>query len=184
MKGMKDSEYDSCIKNLGLLEGEQIKLQYACFRQTTSPPSLWDGKQKTQSNKGLLVFTNDNVIFMQQEGAWSSNYAQAIRFPLENISGLVSGGTLIKHIRIMVGVSGSSEQHQFINFVSTYGQQQIHEVRADIENLLKQAREEKKRLALEAMSKGTLPVMIFCKFCGARNKADQSKCANCGAVLT
>ena len=184
MKGMKDSEYQSCVNNLGLLEGEEIKLQHVCYRQTISPPSMWDGKSKQENKKGLLVFTNDNMIFMQQEGAWSSNYAQALRFPLESISGLVSGGTLIKHIRIVIGVSGSSEQHEFINFVSTYGQQQIQEVRADIEKLLKVAREEKKRLAVEAMNKGTVPAMIFCRFCGARNKADQSKCANCGAVLT
>jgi hypothetical protein len=184
IKGMKDSEYQFCVSNLGLLEGEEIKLQYVCYRQTISPPSIWDGKSRTESKKGLLVFTNDNMIFMQQEGAWSSNYAQALRFPLESISGLVSGGTLVKHIRIVIGVSGSSEQHEFINFVSTFGQQQIQEVRADIEKLLKVAREEKKRLAVEAMTKGTVPTMIFCRFCGARNKADQSNCANCGAVLT
>ena len=58
MKGMDDSEYNSCISNLGILEGEEIKLQYVCFRHTISPPSIWDGKQKTQTNKGLLVFTN------------------------------------------------------------------------------------------------------------------------------
>jgi len=179
IRGMTDSEYKACIDNLGLLEGEEIKLQYVCLRHTISPPSIWDSKQRTETKKGLLVFTNDNMIFMQQEGRWSSNYAQALRFPLEQISGIVSGGTLFKHIRILVGVSGASEQHEFI-----YGQQQIHEVRADIEKLLKTAREEKKRLALEAMAKGTIPVMIFCKFCGARNKADQSRCANCGATLT
>jgi len=184
MKGMDDSEYNSCISNLGILEGEEIKLQYVCFRHTISPPSIWDGKQKTQTNKGLLVFTNDNMVFMQQEGAWKSNYAQALRFPLEHISGVVSGGTVIKHIRIVVGISGSSEQHEFINFISTYGKQQIHEVRADIEKVLKEVREEKKRLAVEAMAKGQVPAMIFCKFCGARNKADQPQCKNCGAPIS
>jgi hypothetical protein len=183
MKGMKDSEYQACIDSLGLLEGEQTKLQYVCYRQMTSPPSFWDGKQKSESKKGLLVLTNDNLIFMQQEGAWSSNYAQALRIPLEHISGVVSGGALIKHIRILVGVSGNPVQHEFINFVSTYGQQQIHEVRADIEKALKETREEKKRLAQEALSRGATPAMIFCKYCGARNKSDQPKCINCGATL-
>jgi hypothetical protein len=175
MKGMNDSEYQACINNLGLLEGEEIKLQYVCFRQI-----IWGGKQGIE-NKGLLVFTNDNMIFMQQEGGWSSQYAQALRIPLEQISGIVSGGTVIKHIRIITGVSGVSQQHEFDNF---YGQQQIHEVRADIENLLKKVREEKKRLAQEALARGTVPAMMFCKFCGTRNKADQSHCSNCGAPLT
>lgn len=179
MKGMKDSEYESCINNLGLLEGETIKLQYVC-RKCVWRMSALAGKQEEQKNKGLLVFTNDNMIFMQQEGAWSSNYAQALRIPLEHISGVVSGGAVIKNIRISVGVSGASEQHEFAHF---FGQQQIHEIRADIEKHLKELREEKKRLALDAMAKGTVPAMIFCKFCGARNKADQSRCVNCGAAL-
>jgi hypothetical protein len=184
LKGMNENEYHSCINNLGLLEGEEIRLQYVCQRSTFSPPSMWDGKVKQQINKGLLVFTNDNMIFMQQEGAWCSSYGQALRFPLENISGIVAGGTLIKHIRLMVGISGSTEQHEFINFMSTYGNQQIQDVRADIEKLLKTVREEKKKSAIEAITKGTVPAMVFCKYCGTRNKADRSNCANCGAVLT
>jgi len=179
MKGMKDSEYQACINNLGLLEGEEIKLQYVCFRTI-----IWGGKQGIDK-KGLLVFTNDNMIFMQQERGWSSQYAQALRIPLEQISGIASGGMAIKHIRIITGVSGVSQQHEFFNFYACiHGQQQIHEVRADIENLLKKMREEKKRLAQEALAKGTVPAMMFCKYCGTRNKADQSHCANCGAPLT
>jgi hypothetical protein len=135
-----------------------------------------------ESKKGLLVFTNDNMVFMQQEGTWSSNYAQALRVPLENISGVVSGGTMITHIRVLVGVGGSSEQHEFATFQSAG--KPIHMVRSDIENLLKEFRQERKRLAQEAITRGTVPTMIFCKFCGTRNKADQSHCGSCGAPLT
>jgi len=208
MKGMKDSEYEACVRNLGLLEGEEIRLQYLCFRNTTSPPSIWDGKSRTEFHKGLLVFTNDNMIFMQQEGAWSSSYAQALRVPLENISGVVSGGMVTKHIRILVGVSGSSEQHEFVGFQVVEDKMSklpgiplldfwklplsqrletlnvpIQDVRAEIEQTLKQSREEKKRLAQEVIAKGTTPTMIFCRYCGARNKADQPKCQSCGALL-
>jgi hypothetical protein len=153
-----------------------------------SPPSAFrklfvdDGAPRMESKKGLLVFTNDNMIFMQQEGAWSSNYAQALRISLEQIGGVVSGGTFIPHIRIMIGISGVSEQHEFVTFQSA--DKPIHEVRADIEKLLKEIRQEKKRLAQEALAKGTIPTMMFCKYCGARNKADQTCCVNCGAVLT
>jgi ribosomal protein L40E len=171
------------IDNLGLLEGEETKLKYPCSRVTISSPSMWDGKVRQEFKKGLLVFTTDNMIFMQQEGG--SDFAQALRFPLESISGLVTGGTLIKNIRIAVGVGGSSEQHEFAGFQSVITrQQQIQDVRAEIERLLKVSREEKKRLAVEAMAKGTVPTMVFCRFCGARNKSDTSNCANCGAVLT
>ena len=187
-RGMTDSEYKACMDNLGLLEGEELRLQYVCFRNVMSPPSairklfVDDGAPRMENKKGLLVFTNDNIIFMQQEGSWSSNYAQALRIPLKQISGVVSGGTFIPHIRISVGVGGASEQHEFATFQSA--NKPIHEVRADIEKLLKEVRQEKKRLAQEALVRGTVPAMIFCKFCGARNRADQSRCVNCGAPLT
>lgn len=46
---------------------------------------------------------------MQQEGAWSSNYAQALRIPLEQIIGVVSGRLgFLGYIRVNVGVSGDS----------------------------------------------------------------------------
>lgn len=179
IKGMNDSEYQSSLSNLGLLEGEKVRLEYVCFRQMQSPPSIWRKEPRIESKKGLLVFTNDNMIFMQQEGAWSSNYAQAMRVPLEQITGIVSGGTMIQHIRITVG----SEQHEFVAFKSTYDKQSIHEVRGDIEKLLKDVREERKKQAQSAAEGGT-PQVIFCKYCGARNRADHSKCENCFAVLT
>jgi len=179
---MKDSEYQSCINGLGLLEGEEVKLHFVVFRQYISQPiGVFTTTTRMEQKKGLLVFTNDNMIFMQQEGAWSSKYSQALRIPLENITGLFSEGTLIKHLKISVGNMGFLQQEQFLPFV---GQGNIDEIRLSIERLLREVRQEKKRLAQEAMSKGTVPAMIFCKYCGTRNKADQSRCANCAAVLS
>jgi hypothetical protein len=181
IRGLKDSEYRACIENLGLLEGEEIRLQYVCLRQFISRPiGAFVTQPRTEQKKGLLVFTNDNMIFMQQEGMWSSNYSQALRFPLESISGVVSGGTLMKHVRILVGAGGVSEEHQFLPFA---GQGNAHEMIGSVQKLLREVREEKKRLALAAVATGSLPAMIFCKFCGARNKADQTRCGNCGALL-
>jgi hypothetical protein len=154
-----------------------------------SPPSavrqllVDNGSPQLESKNGVLLFTNDNMIFIQQEGIWSPNFAQALRIPLEQIIGVVSGGTFMKHIRITIGTGGVTQQYEFANLSGTKREQEIHEVRADIENLLKQVREEKKRLAQEALTKGTVPQMIFCKYCGARNKSDRSTCANCGALL-
>lgn len=180
LKGMNESEYRSCLSNLGLLEGENVRLQYVCLRHVMSPPSVWRKEPRIESNKGLLVFTGDNMIFMQQEGAWSSNYSQALRMPLEQITGIVSGGTMISHIRITIG----PETHEFINFKSTYGTKNIHEVRGEIEKHLKDVREERKRIAQQTLAGSVAPQVIFCKYCGARNKTDQSRCGNCSAVLT
>jgi len=177
---MKDSEYEACIDNLGLLEGEEIKLQFVCLRQTVGPPSVWGGSGTSELKKGLLVFTNDNMIFMQKEG--KSDYSQALRTPLQEIIGITTGGSFfLKRLRISVGARGSSECHEFI---PSAGQGSHGEIRRSIEKLLDEIRQEKKRLAQEALAKGTVPAMIFCRFCGTRNKSDESLCANCGAPLT
>ncbi len=101
-----------------------------------------------------------------------------LRIPLEHITGITAGGTLVNHIRITVGTMGT-EFHEFINFEGRDAQ----EARADIERTLKEAREEKKKMAQAAIAGGTVPQMIFCKFCGARNRSDSMKCGNCGALL-
>jgi ribosomal protein L40E len=180
MEGMSDKEYQNCIATLGLLDGEKTMLQVVCRRYHESPPSVWRKKEQVtkESHKGFLVLTNDNMIFMQQQGAWSSNYAQGLRIPLEHVTGVVSGGTVMKHIRVTVEQTGS-DQHEFIRFEG----RGVDGVRTDIERVLNEARQEKKKLAQAALASGTVPQMIFCKFCGARNRSDQTKCSNCGALL-
>ncbi len=181
MRGMKDSEYKTCIDNLGLLEGEEIKLQYV----SNILPTLKGSHDIGLPCKGLLVFTNDNMIFMQQEGFFSSKYGQRLRIPIENISGVVCkvgiSGPIGGRLDVFVGIGGHTEEHKFVKFKN---KQRIEEIRTDILKVLKEVRAKKKRLAQEALAGGILPTMIFCKYCGARNKADQTKCANCGAVLT
>jgi hypothetical protein len=101
MEGMSDDEYQNCIANMGLLEGEELRLQVACRRSTHG-----------FTPKGLLVFTSDNMIFMQQEGRGSSNYAPALRIGLEHISGVTIA---FASLRIVVGTTGT-EQHRFFHF--------------------------------------------------------------------
>ena len=33
------------------------------------------------------------------------------------------------------------------------------------------------------IAKGKLPEMIYCKYCGTKNKSSEPKCLNCGAIL-
>ena len=179
MIGMTDLEYHSCIDNLGMLEGEKLLLQFTVYRESFSTDFF--GKPTTETRKGLLVFSNDNMIFMQQEGAWSSDYSQALRIPLEQISGVDNTGTFVKKLRFAIGSSGHTDYHTFVVFA---GQGTLGEIRASIDKLLREVRQVRKRLALEALAKGSTPVMVFCRYCGARNKADQTNCGNCGAILT
>lgn len=184
---MSEADYAACVKNLGLLEGEEIRLQYRCLRNVVENTTLWGPQEVVHS--GLLVFSNDNMTFMQKEK--NGDYTQAVRVPLESISGVVTGGTVIHHIRITVGVSGNLQIHKFVMspFIPPEGGPELKgaeaavRARTDILRSLTEAREEKKRLAQEAVSKGVQPSFVFCKFCGTRNKSDSVKCSSCGAPI-
>jgi hypothetical protein len=140
--GMSVSEYISCINSLELLEGEAIRLQYYCCLQVIGSRSMWGGKQRMESDKGFLVFTDDNMIFMQKEER-SSKYVQALRIPLESIVGLVTGGILLLHIQFAVGVIGASQQYKF-SYFQGIKTNDVFAIRAEIERHLIQARENKK----------------------------------------
>ena len=120
---------------------------------------------------------------MQQDGTMSS---QALRIPLEQIIGISCGGRFLKHINFEV--AGQPLGYAFdvwkLCEENSDGIDDVQLITQKVQSLLNTSRAEKKRLAQEAFAIGKLPTVIFCKFCGARNKADQSLCANCGAVLT
>jgi len=175
MKGISDKDYQKCVGNLGTLEGETIRLEYVCNYTTWVKSALADSGQKPENHKGLLVLTNDNLIYMQKEGVFNARYGQALHLPLERILGTYIGGTLIKHLKIKTDI----EELRFGLFKNA----KVQEAREAIEKLLKTAREEKKKIALEARDQGKMPAMIFCKYCGARNKATETHCKNCAGLL-
>lgn len=174
---LTDEEHNAAMDELGLLEGEEKKLEYSCYRQSIGPISLWDGQRAIEQRKGLLVFTNDNMIFMEQQGSWSSTYMQALRVPLEQITGISSGGLLIKNLRILTVTS----EHHFANFELNLD---FNSVVAEMQKHLKEVREERKRITKDARLIGGMNTTVFCRHCGTRNKFDESFCANCGAPLT
>ena len=178
MKGINDSEYQSCISNLGLLEGEEIRLQYICRFVPPVRPN-----EKRLNLKGLLVFTNDNIIFMEKQGLFNSRYSQRVRLPIVEITGISLkriGIIGVLALRIFVGIGALSGEYM----ASGFDGKKVEEVEEEVQKLLTEVRQEKKRIAQEALAKGKAPAMIFCKFCGTRNKSDKSKCVNCFAPLT
>jgi len=174
---MKNSEYQACIDGLGLLEGEEIRLHYVgrCV------PPVRPNEVRTNL-KGLLVFTNDNMIFMEKEGFLVSRYNQRLRIPLEEVTGITlkrSGLVGVLALRIFVGIGTQSGEY----IMSGIEGKKIEQVKEEVQKLVAEVRQEKRRLAQEALVRGTVPQMIFCKFCGTRNKSDKSHCANCRAPL-
>jgi hypothetical protein len=121
---------------------------------------------------------------MQQEGSFSLDYAQALRIPIESIAGLVTGGTLVKHIRFTVGVAGASQQREFSLFQGTQIENDIFAVRAEIERHLKQARENKK------LQKERANVQVILDFSSLKDAMSKGglvmstyKCPNCNGMV-
>ncbi|MCW3985171.1 MAG: hypothetical protein NWE91_02010 [Candidatus Bathyarchaeota archaeon] len=96
MKGLKDTEYRASMDNLGLLEGEKKELEYLIEKvvigrgdgsqlkylfQGFINGSI-DSSKTTTLKKGLLVFTNINLIFIQQE-----DYSRSV-VPLDQLGGM------------------------------------------------------------------------------------------------
>jgi ribosomal protein L40E len=183
MKGLTDSEYRACMDNLGLLEGEKKELEYLIegviigrgdgselehLFQGFINGSIDSSKTKTLK-KGLLVFTDINLIFIQQE-----DYLRLV-VPLDQLGGM---GCFIHKDHYAIGVVTVDGYKYGFDLCRTEDSSFIQNPSPN--ELSKQIQKfgmEQKRLAKEA------PVKI-CKYCSARNKIDQSRCVNCGALLT
>jgi len=83
-----------------------------------------------------------------------------------------------------VGVIGASQKHEFINFISTYGQKEIFEVRVEIDKFLKEARENKK------VQKEKRNVQIIVDFSSLKDVMVEGgivmtayKCPNCNGMV-
>lgn len=169
--GLSGEVYRASLSGLGLLEGEQVKLQYTCGTIVRSNGRIF-------LSRGVLAVTNDNIIF--------SGVGYKLRIPIESVSSTASvqgRNPRFGHLRITIGSGGPIEEHTFSEFRGDSGEISYVQARDNVEKVLSKVREERKKIAQEALSKGTLPPMVFCRFCGLKNKADQSKCSSCGAPL-
>jgi len=183
MGKMLDSEYKACMDNLGLLEGEKKELEYLIqeviigrgdgsrleylIQEFINGHS--DSSKITTLKNGLLVFTNINLIFIQQE-----DY-QRLVVPLDQLGGM--GGFIYKDQSVIGVVTVDGYEYGFLLWRTENSSVVQNPSQNELSKQIQKFGMEQKRLAKEA------PVKI-CKYCGARNKIDQSRCVSCGAALT
>ena len=183
MGKMSNSEYKAYMDNLELLEGEKKELEYLIQKVVIGCgdgskldyliQEFIDGhddpsRTMTLEN-GLLVFTNINLIFIQEK-----DYSRLV-VPLDQLGGI--GCFSYKDCSSIGVVTVDGYEYGFLLWEtedsSVVQNPSVNELTRQIQVF----GIEQKRLAKEA------PVKI-CKYCGARNKIDQSRCVNCGALLT
>jgi len=172
MGKMSNSEYKAYMDNQYLIQkvvigrGDGSKLDYLIqeFIDGHDDPS----RTMTLEN-GLLVFTNTNLIYIQEK-----DYSRLVVL-LDQLGGI--GCFSYKDCSSIGVVTVDGYEYGFLLWEtedsSVVQNPSVNELTRQIQVFGM----EQKRLAKEA------PVKI-CKYCGARNKIDQSRCVNCGALLT
>jgi len=183
MGKMSDSEYKAYMDNLELLEGEKKELEYLIQKVVIGHgdgskldyliQGFIDGHDdpsRTMTLKnGLLVFTNINLIFIQEK-----DYSRSV-VPLEQLGGI--GCFSYKDCSSIGVVTVDGYEYGFL--LSQTDDSSVV-CNPDINELTRQIQVfgmEQKRLANE------VPIKT-CTYCRARNKIDQTRCVNCGALIT
>jgi len=149
---------DACM----LLEGEEIVFV--------------DGR--IGRNKAL-VLTTKRLIFLQCKGRFSKTYQKVDEIPIEDIESArydPEFGAIIVQLKNgekeVIDLIGSDSLADVLMGTNS----EISEVR--LQATTDRWVNEINRLAVK------VPKMIYCKYCGAKNKPTETKCVNCGALLS
>ncbi len=182
MSKISDSEYKAYTDNLGLLKGEQKKLVYLVEKAVvgrgdgTHIDELIrkfmngndDPNRKMALKNGLLVFTNINMILVQQEG-----YLRTV-VPLEQLGGI---GCFVSNEWLTIAtVTVNGYEYGFLLSKTDTSSLVQNPNANELTRQIQVFGMEQKSLAQEA------PVEI-CKHCGARNNITSTYCVHCKALL-
>ncbi len=159
--------------------------------------SIWKknaGRQNTQ--KGILVLTNQKLLFLEAHGLFGKSYHQVLTIPLAKIGGISIGGTLIPFVSI------ADDIQNYIFHIDGIGKNEFPAFRQTVMNCCQKRREEleaekrKERVhinidfsSLQAyMEKGGLVLQkTKCPECNAPipipTTGDQMVCEHCGSTI-
>ncbi len=139
------------------LEGEYERL---VSRRTPSEPN----------RVGYMVFTDRRIFFVEKRGFFTETYAVVLDIRYEDIIGMSTGGTLLKHLSI---TDKTDEEHRFHLYVGTptelipYIKQFIDARREEIEKGQIQIIADFSFLKSVMEKGGVILQTISCPFCGA-----------------
>jgi len=146
--------------------------------------------------KGILVLTNQRLLFLEQHGIFGKSYHQIIAIPLAKIQGISMGGTF----RPFVSIADEAQAHVF--HIDGVGKNEFEPFRLLITEQSQKRTEEmeaerkKERVQIvidfsmlkEYMEKGGLVLQkTKCPECGASialpTTGNQTKCDHCGSII-
>ena len=168
--------FSVCVLSAGwedivrLEKGEQViaslegEYEHLVSRRTPSGPN----------RAGYMVFTDRRIFFVEKRGLFTETYAVVLDIRYEDIIGMSTGGTLLKHLSI---TDKTDDEHRFHLYIGTptelipYIKQLIDARHEEIER--KKVKEQIQIIAdfsflKSVMEKGGVILRtISCPFCGA-----------------
>jgi ribosomal protein S27AE len=147
-------------------------------------------------NKGVLVLTNQRLLFLEEHGIFGKSYHEAVAISLPKIQGISMGGTLMPFVSIADEIQphvfhidgiGKNEFDHFRSLIIEQSQKRIEEIEAE-------KKKERVQLVIdfsmlkEYMEKGGLVLQkTKCPECGAPiplpTTGNQTKCEHCGSTV-
>jgi ribosomal protein S27AE len=146
--------------------------------------------------KGILVLTNQRLLFLEEHGIFGKSYHQTLAISLPKIQGISIGGTLRPFVSIADEVRpyvfhidgvGKGEFASFRSLITEQSQKRIEEIEAE-------KKKERVQIVIdfsmlkEYMEKGGLVLKkTKCPECGAPialpTTGNQTKCEHCGSTV-
>jgi len=129
--------------------------------------------------KKKLVLTNKRLIFLQGKGRFNKTYQKEDEIPIEDIESAhydTEFGAIVLQLK-----NGEKEVIDFIGFDSF--EDVLMGTNSDISEVRLQATIDRWVNAINRLAV-KIPKMIYCKYCGAKNKPTETKCVHCGALLS
>jgi hypothetical protein len=126
-----------------------------------------------------LVLTNKRLIFSKVKGTFSKSFKKDDEIPIEDIESAqlnAEYGTIM--LQLKNGEKDVIDFHTSESFedVLMNTDHDILDVR--LQATIDRWVNEINRLAVR------VPKMIYCRYCGAKNKSTETKCVHCGALLS
>lgn len=134
-------------------------------------------KEETKRKKGVLVLTNQRLLWFEQRGLFGKSYHTLFEVFLRTLKGISMGGRLRKY----VSITDEKEEYRF--HLKGIGEKELEPFK---DMILRQVEKLKETNAMKSpvFQKEVITkeiVMIPCDYCKALTPQTSTFCPNCGA---
>jgi len=152
--------------------------------------------EATRRVKGILVLTNQRLLFLEEHGIFGKSFHQTLSSPLEKIEGISMGGLMLPFVTI------TADTGTYVYHISGVGKKEFEPFRQLVmeqcqkrrEDIEREKKKEKVQVVLdfsslkEYMERGGLVLQkTKCPECGGPimlpDTGNQTKCEHCGSVI-